>query len=82
MKDNRFHNIILMQLNKMSHDEFMEVFYNLVISSPQELLDYDEDPQHKIIKINNLLKHFEEKEQYERCIKIKELKKLINDKSK
>jgi hypothetical protein len=81
MEENKLPKIILLGLSSMNHEEFMEVFYNLMISSPNDILNYDELPEHKISKLDNLLKFFEEREQFEKCAKIKEIQKLIKDNS-
>jgi hypothetical protein len=78
MEENKLPRIILLGLGGLGHDEFMEVFYNLIISSPEDILSYDETPEHKIAKLNHLLEFFEEREQYEKCAKIKEIQQLIN----
>lgn len=78
MEENKRPKIIIISLGDLKQDEFMEVFYNLIISSPDDILSYDETPKHKIAKLNSLLKFFEEREQFEKCAKIKEIQKLIN----
>ena len=78
MEENKRPNIIIIGLSGLGQDEFMEVFYNLIISSPEDILSYDETPEHKIAKLEGLLKFFEEREQFEKCIKIKEIQELIN----
>jgi hypothetical protein len=78
MEENKRPKIIILGLGELGQDEFMEVFYNLIISSPEDILSYDETPEHKIAKLNHLLEFFEEREQYEKCAKIKEIQQLIN----
>jgi|688.fasta_scaffold133654_6 hypothetical protein len=78
MEENKRPKIIILGLGELGHEEFMEVFYNLIISSPEDILGYDETPEHKIAKLNHLLEFFEEREQYEKCAKIKEIQELIN----
>jgi hypothetical protein len=78
MEENKRPRIIILGLGELGQDEFMEVFYNLIISSPEDILSYDETPEHKIAKLNHLLEFFEEREQYEKCAKIKEIQQLIN----
>lgn len=78
MEENKLPKIIILGLGELGHDEFMEVFYNLIISSPEDILSYDETPEHKIAKLDHLLEFFEEREQYEKCAKIKEIQQLIN----
>lgn len=78
MEENKRPKIIIVGLSGLDQDDFMEVFYNLMISSPEDILSYDETPEHKIAKLDGLLRFFEEREQFERCVKIKEMQKLIN----
>ena len=78
MEENKRPKIIIIGLGNLSQDEFMEVFYNLIISSPDDILSYDETAEHKITKLDSLLKFFEEREQFEKCAKIKEIQELIN----
>jgi len=79
MEENKRPKIIILGLGELAHEEFMEVFYNLIISSPEDILGYDETPEHKIAKLNHLLEFFEEREQYEKCAKIKDIQELIKD---
>jgi hypothetical protein len=78
MEENKRPKIIIIGLDNLSQDEFMEVFYNLIISSPDDILSYDETTEHKMAKLDSLLRFFEEREQYEKCAKIKEIQELIN----
>ena len=78
MEENKRPKIIIIGLGNLSQDEFMEVFYNLIISSPDDILSYDETIEHKIAKLDSLLKFFEGREQFEKCAKIKEIQELIN----
>lgn len=78
MEENKRPKIIIVGLSGLDQDDFMEVFYNLMISSPEDILSYDETPEHKIAKLDGLLRFFEEREQFEKCVKIKEMQKLIN----
>lgn len=78
MEEGKRPKIIIIGLGDLSQDEFMEVFYNLIVSSPEDILSYDETPEHKIAKLDNLLKFFEEREQFEKCAKIKQIQELIN----
>ncbi len=78
MKENKPPRIIIFGLNELGKDELMEVFYNLITSSPEDILSYNETSEYKIKKLDYLLGFFEEREQYERCAKIKELQQLIS----
>jgi hypothetical protein len=78
MKDKKQPKIIIIGLGEFEYDEFMELFYNLVVSHSDDILIYDENPKSKIEKLNHLLKFFEEREEYEKCAKIKKLQELLN----
>jgi CRISPR/Cas system CMR-associated protein Cmr3 (group 5 of RAMP superfamily) len=78
MKDKKQPKIIIFGLGEYEYDEFMELFYNLIISHPEDILNHSETPKSKIEKLNHLLKFFEESEQYEKCAEIKKLQELIN----
>lgn len=78
MDENKKPKIIIIGLGNLNQDEFMEVFYNLIVSSPEDILSYDETPEHKISKLNGLIKFFEDREEFEKCAKIKEIQELIN----
>lgn len=73
------HKIMIVGLGEFNHDQFMEVFYHVIENAPQEILSYEEDPHTKIEKLNHILRHYEELEQYERCLKIKEVQQMIKD---
>jgi len=77
MEEGKQPRIIIIGLGDISKAHFMEIFYNLIISSPDEILNYDESEDYKIEKLNELLKFFEEREDFEKCIEIKKVKDLI-----
>lgn len=70
--------IIIIGMGEIPTDDLMEAFYDLVISSPSDILNYDETLDNKISKLNNMLKFFEEREQFEKCAKIKEIQSMLN----
>jgi hypothetical protein len=77
MKEEHSHNIILLGLDKLTYDQFLEAFYHIIESSPNDIIQYKESTEIKITKLNYILKYFEEKEEYEKCLKIKELQNLL-----
>lgn len=77
MKENKIPKIVMIELDNIHKDQFMEIFYNLIISAPNDILNYDENPDFKIKKLNDLLTFFEEKEQFEKCASIKKVKDFI-----
>lgn len=78
-KENDHSKFIIIGLSEFNHDDFMEVFYHILISEPNEILEYNELPEYKIEKLNYILKYFEDKEKYEKCIKIKEMQQMIKN---
>jgi hypothetical protein len=74
--ENRF---IIINLGQFNHDEFMEVFYNLLKFSPNSILEYDEDTNVKIEKLNYILDYFKEREEYEKCAKIKNIQEMLRE---
>lgn len=78
MEENEKPKIIIIGLGEMSMDQFMDAFYTLIISAPEEIISYDETIEHKISKLNHVIKFFEEREEFEKCAKIKEIQNLLN----
>ena len=64
MEENKRHRIIILGLNQMNHEEFMEALYNLMVSQPDEILNYEEKSEYKIERLNSLLRLFEEREDF------------------
>lgn len=77
MKDESSHNIILLKLDELTHDQFLDAFYHVIESSPGDIIQYEESTKTKVTKLDYILKYFEEKEEYEKCLKIKELQNLL-----
>jgi hypothetical protein len=77
MKEEPSHNIILLKLDKLTHDQFLDAFYHVIESSPADIIQYEESAAVKVNKLGYILKYFEEKEEYEKCLKIKELQNLL-----
>lgn len=78
-EDNEFEKFIIIGLGKFNHNDFMDIFYHLLESSPGEILAYDEEPNIKIEKLNYILKYYEDKEEYEKCVKIKNVQQMIKN---
>lgn len=77
MEENKQPRIIIIGLGDMDKNQIMEIFYNLIISAPSDILNYEESTDRKIEKLNGLLKFFEDSEQFEKCAEIKKVKDLI-----
>lgn len=72
--DAEFLKALLSQLQHKDLDYYMILCYNVITMFPNEVLQYDEKTvNHKIDSLDRILKYFEEREDYERCSKIKEV---------
>jgi hypothetical protein len=70
---------VVISFGQFGHDEFMEIFYHLLDVTPGHILEYDEDTELKIDKLNYIIKFFEDKEEYEKCARIKEVQQMLRD---
>lgn len=77
MEESKQPRIIIIGMGDIGRAHLMELFYNLIVSAPSEILNYNESFNYKIEKLNDLLKFFEELEQFEKCAEIKKVKDLI-----
>ena len=63
---------LLDQLENTSWDQYMNLCYNVITMFPDQVLHYDEKTaKHKIQSLDRILTYFEEKEDFEKCAKIK-----------
>jgi predicted sugar kinase len=69
-----FFKLVLANLEKKNYDEYMRLCYNILIMFPDEAINYDlQKADIKIASIASMIKHFESKEEYEKCQRLKEL---------
>ena len=65
---------LLDQLENTSWDQYMNLCYNVITMFPDQVLHYDEKTaKHKIQSLDRILTYFEEKEDFEKCAKIKKI---------
>ena len=77
LKD-EFLRLILLNLERTNPDEYMNLCYNVLIGLPKDVIDFDKATAHfKVEHIDRLIKHFEEKEQFEKCQQLKEIREKI-----
>ena len=72
----------LEELKRRDLDEFMKLALFALKTHPDEAVKDDAPPENKIAALKTLLSHFEEKEEYEDCAFIRDLKKEIEDAEK
>lgn len=77
MEESKQPRIIIIGMGDIGKAHLMKLFYNLVVSDPNEILNYKESLSFKVKKLNDLLKFFEELEEFEKCAEIKRVKDLI-----
>lgn len=66
------------RLTSLSKEHFMELLYRALIDHRMGALEDDETPKEKKIEaIHILIKWFEEREEYEKCHKLKNMIQLV-----
>tara|TARA_Y100001937_G_scaffold126689_1_gene196614 strand:+ start:643 stop:894 length:252 start_codon:yes stop_codon:yes gene_type:complete len=69
-----FFKLVLANLERNNYDEYMRLCYNILIMFPNEAINYDlQKDEVKIASIASMIKHFESKEEYEKCQRLKDL---------
>ncbi len=69
-----FFKLVLANLERNNYDEYMRLCYNILIMFPNEAINYDlQKDEVKIASITSMIKHFESKEEYEKCQRLKDL---------
>jgi len=73
LKD-EFFKLVLANLEKKNYDEYMRLCFSIVTMFPNEVINYEMAKSDvKIASIDRMIKHFESKEEYEKCQKLKNL---------
>tara|TARA_Y100001937_G_scaffold124072_2_gene188126 strand:- start:341 stop:610 length:270 start_codon:yes stop_codon:yes gene_type:complete len=68
---------LLLTLEHTDYDEFMKLSYAVIMQSPSYVLKREENIEAKVEGIDNMIKFFEEKEEYEKCTNLQKLKHLL-----
>lgn len=75
-----FMKALLAQLENTSWDEYMNLCYNVITMFPDQVLHYDEETaKHKVQSLDKILGHFEEKEDFEKCQRIKNIQDQLKN---
>jgi len=67
----------LIELGHVSRDLMMDALYNVLLEDHARILDNGIPRDEVKEAISSLIVHFEEKESYERCHKLKEIEKCL-----
>jgi len=63
----------------MNEDYFYNIVYEAVMSHPSYVIVANGNEERKLNVISNMIKFFEEKEDYEKCYDLLQIKKEIQD---
>jgi hypothetical protein len=64
-------------LKELSKERFFNTGYDLLLNFRQDAIDAPTDPKIKVRTIDNMISFFEQKEEYEKCAYLIEVKKDI-----
>jgi hypothetical protein len=80
INDDEFMKSLLDQLENTSWDQYMNLCYNTIMMFPDQIFQYDEKTaKHKVKSLNRILKHFENKEDFEKCAKLKKIQDQLKN---
>lgn len=79
MKETELYRQLILALESMDHETLMEILYDAVISSSDDIINYNESTEVKIEKLNYMLMYFEELEEFEKCAKIKAIQNRLSN---
>jgi len=68
---------LLLTLEHTNFDEYMKLSYAVMMQSPNAVLKREDAIETKVTAIDEMIKFFEEKEEYEKCTNLQKLKQLL-----
>jgi hypothetical protein len=78
--DGEFIKFLLDQMEHSSQDRYMNLCYNVIMMFPDRVLDYHETvAPSRIASLNKIILYFEEKEDFEKCAKLKEIQDRLKN---
>tara|TARA_R110002060_G_scaffold36175_3_gene47105 strand:- start:1753 stop:1986 length:234 start_codon:yes stop_codon:yes gene_type:complete len=77
MKDFESLKHYLDKLEEDSLDEYLRICYNVLISSPLDVLQNEADENLKAEGLNKLIHYFESRDEFEKCVELKKIKDLL-----
>ena len=78
--EEEFMRSLLDRLENQSWDQYMNLCYNVIIMFPNQVLQYDDStPIQRVSSLDKIIQHFEEKEDFEKCAKLKEIQDLLKN---
>jgi len=78
--EEEFMRSLLDRLENQSWDQYMNLCYNVIIMFPNQVLQYDDSTAiQRVSSLDKIIQHFEEKEDFEKCGKLKEIQDLLKN---
>ena len=78
--EEEFMRSLLDRLENQSWDQYMNLCYNVIIMFPNQVLQYyDSTAIQRVSSLDKIIQHFEEKEDFEKCAKLKEIQDLLKN---
>ena len=78
--DEEFMKSLLDQMETGSWDQYMNLCYNVIVMFPSHVLNYEETTaRNRIGSLNKIIEHFEEKEDFEKCAKLKAIQDQLKN---
>lgn len=68
---------MLEDLERDSIDRYMRLCFSVLMAGPKEMLEHTADIDLKLKGIDKLITYFKEKEEYEKCTDLQNLKHLL-----
>jgi hypothetical protein len=76
-KKKKIHHL-LDEIQRKDIDRYMEMCYESIIQYPNQILEYEDiSTKSKIGALDNIINHFEQKDMFEKCHKLKLIKEKI-----
>lgn len=78
INEEEFMKSMLDRLENTGWDDYMNLCYNVIVMFPDQIMNHESNGKNKITSLGKILLHFEEKEDYEKCKKLKDIQDMLN----
>ena len=68
---------LLLNLEYSDYDQYMDLFYYVIIQNTKEILENEDLVKDKVEVFDTLINYFEETEEYEKCTNLQKLKYML-----
>ena len=68
---------LLLNLEYSDYDQYMDLFYYVIIQNTKETLENEDLVKDKVEVFDTLINYFEETEEYEKCTNLQKLKYML-----